>query len=145
MTASRKECRQALATKLQSEITGQPVPVFYAYQKAKLDGQSPVVVVSSGPAARPGQTFQGDGPVYELEVLTLVLMATAAGAYTEESSENLLDDLEEQIAASVNRRPQATDLWLALEYAGPSEPGVLEDLSGNTYRYETHRIAVYAK
>ena len=100
MSTSRATARKGLANLLTTALvgTGKPAQAVYAYQVGDFAGQSPVVVVSSGPMLRLRDTL---GECYrsrfELRIYTFVLYADPASNWTESDAEDALDTIEAAI------------------------------------------------
>jgi hypothetical protein len=81
-------------------------------------------------------TLRGTRPEHYLTVHTFVAYATD-GAWTEQDSENKLDELAAQIAALVDRS-QKTAAWSAITQAEPSVADTVV-IGGLEYRREITR------
>lgn len=138
MTASRKETRQALAQLLTTEVTS--AKKVYAFQKAKLKGQTPVLCVTSAGSARTRQTLAGSGATFTLDIHSFVLYADG-GSWTEEQAEDRLDDLEQQISAVVDKYAKSTS-WARLTYADRSDARSPVTLEGITYLHEVIPVEI---
>lgn len=136
ISGSRKQAREYLAGQLQGALvgTGLPAQAVYAYQVGDFQGQSPVVVVSSGGTLRERFTFKGTKPSYTLTVHVFVLYADETGAWTEENAEDALDDIEELIAG-VLAANQRSPYWEAISARAPSQTSSVM-VGGKEYRTE---------
>ncbi len=145
-TKSRETFRDAFATMLSTAITGvgQPVQAVYNYLKGTLAGESPVVLVTSGPILR---SKGGMGTrQYKMRVgLNLVVMIAKPPASTPGNNEQAVDDLvdtvEALIADVVSANQNNDDVWNDLKYTEqPSEPMNGHDLDGHPYVVEIIRL-----
>ncbi len=111
---ARKSVRKAFATLLTSSLvgTGKLSYTVKAYRWGNIQGQSPVVIVSSAGTMRTPLTFQGTVPSYQIQVDIFVAYSTEDSTYTEETAEDLLDDIEQAIAGVIAAN-QRTANWEA--------------------------------
>lgn len=139
---SRKTVRKELAALLSNDLvgSGKLAQAVYAYRVGDFEGQSPVVVVSSGGTLRQPWTMQGTMPVYHLEVDIFVLYANEAGTWTEENAEDRLDDIEQAIAEVIEKH-QVNQCWDALTQTEMSERTDLE-IGGVEYIHEMMVVEV---
>lgn len=138
---NRKTIRKALAALLETELVGSGLPAqaLYDYKASDFDGQTPVIVVSSGPANRSkqAQTTRVSSFVdLDIDVFTLY----AEESWTEENSEDKQDDLEKAIA-DVLMDNDTNDTWAQLSFNGPSELDFTV-VGGKMYRQETIRVQI---
>ena len=142
MSASRKAVRQALANVLRTECTS--AKQVYAYQKAKLKGQTPVLCVTSAGSLRDPLSLQGNKAAFALDIHVFVFYSDGK-SWTEEQAEDRLDDLEQQIALTVEKYRKSTS-WAHLAYAERSDARTPVTLEGFTYLHEVVpvEIQVYA-
>ena len=140
ITNSRKEARQHLADLLSVALvgTGKPAQAVYAYQVGDFQGQSPVVVVSSGGSVRERFTYTGTKPKFNLTIHVFVLYADETGAWTEQDAENALDDIEQIIGATLAAN-QKTAYWEALTPVNISQTGGVM-IGGKEYRTEVFSV-----
>lgn len=136
ISGSRKEARAHLAGQLAGALVGagKPAQAVYDYRVGDFQGQSPVVVVSSGGSNRERFTFRGTKPSFELTIHVFVLYADEAGTWTEENAEDALDDIEEVIAETLTAN-QRTNYWEAISFVEPSQTGSVM-VGGKEYRTE---------
>jgi hypothetical protein len=135
-TTSRKSAREHLAGQLTGALvgTGKPAQAVYAYRVGDFQGQSPVVVVSSGGTLRERFTFKNTRPVYTFTIHVFVLYADEAGTWTEQDAEDALDDIEEIIASTIQAN-QKSPYWETISFDAPSQTaGVM--VGGKEYRTE---------
>lgn len=138
MTTNRKALRQALRTLLAAEVTS--AQAVYGYQKARLAGQTPIVAITSASSERERFTMAGSTLAAVFDVHTFVLHsngATGATTWTEEDAENMLDDLEQQIAQACDRNPVKANGWARLAYKGATDARDLVKIEGVDYLHET--------
>ena len=136
ISGSRKDARKHLAGQLKAQLvgTGLPAQAVYDYRVGDFQGQSPVVVVSSGGSLRERFSFQGTKPKHALTIHVFVLYADETGAWTEADAEDALDDIEEIIANTLAAN-QKSSYWEAITPTAPSETsGVM--VGGKEYRTE---------
>lgn len=127
MTSNRKGPRDALATAItphlpraETVVTGMP-EVF---------DTCPVVVIVSGGAGRneeKGATFGGGSMAgMYFDVYTYVLP----------EDEDACDDLEQQVAAFVDKHRAMAPHWKDLDYAGRSQTTFVKTIDGKQYKQE---------
>ena len=144
MSTSRSVARKGLASLLTTALvgTGKPAQAVYAYQVGDFAGQSPVVVVSSGPMLRLRDTM---GECYrsrfELHVYTFVLYADPDSGWTESDAEDALDTIEAAIADVLLTNTRYTGYWDRIEYADATQPDGVE-IGGAEYRRELIKLTV---
>lgn len=144
-TKSREVMRDYLATLLGTALvgTGKPVTAVYNYMKGRLDGESPVVLVTSGPI---GREFAGSGTsqyamTVGVNLIVMVAEANASAGITEQEVDDLVDTIEAKIADVVSANQSAAGIWDQLRYSGtPSEPAPGKDLDGHPYVVEIIRL-----
>ncbi len=112
---ARKTVRKSFAALLTSALvgTGKLAYTVKAYRWGGIQGQSPVVIVSSYGTLRQPLTFQGTRPAYQLQVDVFVTYSTEDATYTEETAEDLLDDIEQVIAGVIAANQRNTN-WEAI-------------------------------
>jgi len=138
-TANRKLIRTALAEVLGREITH--AQAVYAYQKAKIAGQTPVLCVTSAGSAREPITMQGSSLTALLDIHVFVLYSDSASGWTEEDAEDRLDDIEQQVATVVDQYRRST-AWSRLAYAERSDARSPIVLEGSTYLHEVIPVEI---
>lgn len=145
-TKSRETFRDAFATMLNTAVTGagQPVSSVYNYFKGALSGESPVVLVTSGPILR---KIAGMGTQqYAMRVgLNLIVMVAEIPSGTpggnEQGVDDLVDTIEAKIADVVSANQKNDGVWNDLKYTDqPSEPMPGKDLDGHPYVVEIIRL-----
>lgn len=118
-STSRKTVRDALSALLSAGLTGSgnPAQAVYGYLKSDFEGQSPVVLVQSGPIQRstPTVTDVWDNLI-RLNVLVWVMDADAASGWTDEDVDNKADEVEAAIADIIIAN-EKTDNWNNITYA----------------------------
>jgi hypothetical protein len=139
MTTNRKTLRLALRTLLKAEVTS--AQEVYGYQKARLKGMTPLVCITSASSERPRFTMAGSRLAAAFDVHTFVLHSDGAAAtWTEEDAENMLDDLEQEIAAACGKNPVRAGKWDKLAYSGPTDARALVKIEGVDYLHEVVTI-----
>ena len=134
---SRQAARTGLAQLLTTALvgTGLPVQAVYAYQVGDFQGQSPVVVVTSGPMERLRDTM---GECYRsrfnLLIYVFVLYAAPGTTWGEDDAEDALDAIEAAIADTLLTNTRTAN-WDRIEYAGASEVDAVV-IGGVEYRRE---------
>ena len=141
---SRATVRKAVAALFTPLVQSGLVQVVYDYQVGDLQGQSPVIVVVSGPAKHEKITERsGTETHHVINVHLLVLYATEDGAWTEEMSEDKIDAVEKAVA-DVLIDNAFTEPWVELTMGDFSE--VTAMLVGNvTYRHEAVSTDVHTR
>jgi hypothetical protein len=130
--ADRKACREALAVGLTNAVP--LAQVVYAYEPHDFDLNSPVVTVNSMGSERPRGTVAGTYATFYFDVAVWVLYSDSANNYTEQDAENLIDQIEQQIAAYL-AAPREQVLWNKLSVNGQTQAGY-QVIGGNVYRTE---------
>jgi hypothetical protein len=138
MSANRKTLRAALAGVLTTEVTS--AQAVYAYQKARLNGQTPVICVTSAGSSRERMTMRGGRLSALLDIHVFVLYSDGA-SWTEAQAEDRLDDIEQQIAAAVEKYARSTS-WASLAYAERSDARTPVTLEGITYLHEVIPVEI---
>lgn len=138
---NRKTPRKALAALLEAALVGigKPAQALYDYKASDFDGQTPVIVVSSGPAerAKQAQTTRVSSFVdVDIDVFTMY----AEEGWSEEDSEDKQDDLEKAIS-DVLMDNDSTDDWAQLSFNGASELDFTA-VGGKMYRRETIPVRI---
>ncbi len=116
---SREGARKALAQLLETALVGtsKPVQAVYAYQVGDFRGQSPVVVVTSGPMERLRDTM---GACYRsrfnLMIYVFVLYAEPGLSWGEDDAEDALDAIEAAIADTLLSNTRTAN-WDRLDYS----------------------------
>jgi hypothetical protein len=144
-TKSREVMRDQFSVLLSAALvgSGKPVTAVYNYFKGRLDGESPVVLVTSGPIAREiaGQGTAQFAMKVGLNVIVFVAEANADAGITELEVDDLVDSIEAKIADVVAANQSAAGYWDNLKYSGqPSEPVAGKDLDGHPYVVEYIRV-----
>lgn len=135
MTVNRKDVRQAVAEVLRG-VFGSAVQEVYDYAAADFRGKSPVVRVLSGGSERGARMF-GDEVVLVVEFW--VLFSQKRSGYTRGDAENIIDDLEWQLATWAEER-QNGPLWTGVAYDGTSTVGQTPVVRGEAWLVEMVRL-----
>lgn len=110
--------------------------------QAKAFEQSPVIVITSAASDRQRTTLRGSTATFAFNLHLFVAFAEDGEAgYTDADAEDLLDQLEREIAQFVDGN-QRTDHWTALAYAQPTDAGAPALVGGREYRHELVALAV---
>lgn len=127
---SRKTLRKAVAGFLTTEL-GSTVQAVYPFQKKQLDNQSPVIVIHSASADRTTASNQllltGSYLYLSVHIFARYQDLQATPPWTEEDSEDQMDDLEQKITSWVLREGDnndgldSTKPWLTLATSGASD------------------------
>lgn len=140
---NRETYRNAVATLLNAALvgTGKPAQIVYNYKIAKLDGQTPVVVVTTGGSSRgPRENLAYVPGRIDIDIFNFVLygVVSEVGAvtWTAENSDDTLDLLEKSVLDVImNYSGPYQNLWSRWWVNGDSEPD--EVLMGSDiYRLE---------
>jgi hypothetical protein len=142
----RKVVRKAFAALVTAELTAEHINgEVYAFQKSRFDGQTPVICVVSGASDR---VTVADRMILteselQLRVHNFVRYQDADGIppWTEENSEDQIDDLETLISNIVlacggPKEPTPTQPWLNCWTVGSSEM-TRAIFEGIDYRHES--------
>lgn len=131
---NRQTARDTLAALITNEVSA--AQAVYPYLVSDFKGQSPVVVVASGGTMRMPFTLRGTRPEHYLNVFYFVAYAQA-GEWTEQDSENKLDELAADVATLIDAS-QKTAAWSALTQVEPSSTDTTV-IGGVEYRREMTR------
>lgn len=147
MSVSRQTSREALAALLSTALvgSGKPAAAVYDYLVGDFQGQSPVVVVASGPIDRQRDSL---GACYRTSFLlrcyVFVAYSDPAGTWTEADAEDAIDAIEVLIADTVLANSRSAGAWDSLTYETATELDSVT-IGGVEYRREiiTLRGEVY--
>lgn len=150
---NRKTVRKFLAAQLQVHL-GSLVQAVYDYQKSSFGKQSPVVCVVSRESTRITTSLEmittESQLAYDIHIFVRYQDSTAVPPYTEEQSEDLIDDIEAAIANFIlahgensegEKRIGADAIpWLGLAIESPSQidQALIDNID---YRHETIAVA----
>lgn len=139
-TPNRETGRDALLTLLQNSIGTSTVQAFYNYQVGDFAGQSPVLVVTSGPAERSYLSYGAAhmATTFQYDIHTFVLYSSGT-VWTEDMAEDRLDLIEKEIADCVQDNYAGT-IWQALTWGGASSIDSLT-LGGDEYKHEVVTVS----
>lgn len=142
---NRKDVRKAFAALLRTHMTGSgnPAQSVYDHLVSDFGGETPVVVVSSGPILRAPFVFDNSQAKVRLDVFFFVWYGdkdTAPADYTVEAAENILDEME-RIMAEVIEGNKETQWWNAITQTDFSERNDM-DIGGNYYLRERFVLEV---
>lgn len=111
---SRRPAREALAALLTTALvgSGKPATAVYDYLVGDFEGQSPVVVVASGPMLRLrdnlGECYRSR---FNLRCFVFVAYSDPAGTWTEADAEDAIDAIEAAIADVVLANGRVSGAW----------------------------------
>lgn len=136
MNVSRETVRKAFASVLQATlVSGGLAQAVYGYQVGDFGGQSPVVVVASGPILRERRSL---GPCYHttatLMVYVFVAYADQASGWTEADAEDRIDAIEVSVADALLANTSTIN-WSDGRYVQPTQLDGVE-IGGKEYRRE---------
>lgn len=138
---NRKTARQALAALFSATLvgSGKPCEAFYRYRVGKFDGKSPVGVLMSAGSKRPklsvGITTLREITLY-FDLYVFVAYSDSTTSWTDENSEDKLDDIEKLIADTVADNERTAN-WELLTMGDRSETGeFVSVVGGMSYRRE---------
>jgi len=144
---SRKTIKEEIATGLSTALvgSGKPAIALYSYQKGKLGGESPVILVTSGTLDR---EFKGMGSTtfdsrFIIDCHVLVYDGDENQPLTETQREDKGDELEVGIATWVASHQKGTN-YRALRYQKPTERASVVMLDGEPYLLEIISLEVEA-
>lgn len=144
---TRRSVREALATKLREQMvgTGKACQAVYEYQKERLKGVVPCVVVVSEPLESLIVEEVGPATIYNVGVHTFAYYEDVgtgtvdAPEYDEQDSENDMDEMAEEIRITHKLYGERTDEddpeWL-FWYLRKSVVDSYTDLEGREFRHE---------
>lgn len=113
---SRAPIRRAIAEGLETATAGVSTPpAVYPYMRTGFDGESPLVRVWTDSAGRPDSLEQGLNSQFLVTVQVWVMVDERAPATVQEESEDLLDEIEREIATWIEANV-SSDLWHSLRY-----------------------------
>jgi len=141
MSTSREAARDALVALLKTALKGAGLPVktVTGSKVDDLSGLTPLVSVLSAGTLRQRLTFQGDIPVFSLEVQIWVRQECTG--WTNAQAEDALDRIESLIAGTYESN-RGTANWEALEYSGPT---TVHEISVAGTAYYMERIPTTVK
>ena len=143
MSYSRKTVRDALASLLNTALTGtgKPAQAVYGYQVGDFQGQSPVVIVTSAGSERDQLTMATRRTShFHLNIHILVLNADPSSGWTEAMAEDALDTIEQLVDQTLAAN-LVTTTWRDVAYDGRSTV-INVALGGSDYRYELIPVAI---
>jgi hypothetical protein len=135
---SRETVRKAFATLLESGVT--QAQDVYPYQVGDFNGQSPVLVVTSGGTERRNLTLRNRIPKYWFDIHVFVLYAEPDASWGEDDAEDALDNIEQAIATIIDANQQTAN-WSKIDYDGRSKADSLV-IAGTEYRHEVIPVVV---
>lgn len=141
---NRKTIRQRLATLMEPDLVGagKAAKKLFRYKPGKLssDASTHVIVLTSAPANRSRQAQPTRAhSILHFEIWLLVLYS--AEGWTEEQSEDKLDNMEKEVSDWLLDNADNHDEWDGIEL-GETEYDIVAAPGGNTYRQEVIPIQV---
>ena len=136
---SRKEARALLVVGLRNALTNISADNIIGYQP-NLTGEFPVIAVLSAGSRRPPMTARGTMGAFALRIN--VFVRREATDWSREQAEDLLDDLEAQIAEHLEKVRGETIAWKSLDYDTMSEVAFFVPQAGIVYVVETIHVTV---
>lgn len=138
--SARSDARQALADLITANLD--MLAAVYSYQKTDLQGQTPVVAITSGGSNRQPLTSRGSSATYTLDVHLFVLHRDPAANWDEEQAEALLDEIEAALGALLDANRRNPPAWQRISYSGPSNASETITLNGQVYLHEVVSLDV---
>ena len=139
---NRKTARQAVAALFEAALvgTGKPCEAFYRYRVGDFAGKSPVGVLMSSGSKRP-KISVGVSALREItlyfDLYIFVAYADQSTGWTDENSEDKLDDVEKLVAEVVADHERNSGNWEALTMGDRSETAeIVSVFGGMSYRRE---------
>lgn len=132
---ARDRLTSLLSTALSSASLTQAV---YGYQVGDFGGQSPVVVVTSGPIERVADSFGTCWRTQATLYVHVFVLYSDGGTWGEDDAEDAIDAIEAKIADVVADNAHTVS-WSNLAFAEPSYVDGLE-IGGVEYRHELFTI-----
>lgn len=132
---SRKDARNALAGYLSSTLTS--AQKVYAYQVSDFSQEAPIVYITSSGSDRQLLTGRGFSNAFSLNVHTFVLYPSehTGKNYNEQNAEDILDQLEAQIAQAV-LDIRGHSIIKSIQYQEGSNADTTVEIGGETYLHE---------
>lgn len=121
MATSRQTIRDALETLLTATLVGEGLPVktVTGSKVDSLAGNTPLVGILSGPAARGPLAFTGNQVAFDLEIQVLVRQSVE-GSWTPAQAGDALDEIEALIAGAFETNRRLTGVWDTIHFAEPT-------------------------
>jgi hypothetical protein len=135
---SRATVRAALAALLTTGVSA--AQRVYDHQAELLNGESPVVCVTSASSERARMTLGDTRGRAGFVVDVHLFVAYKATGWTPKQAEDMLDTLEQQVAAVVFANPRTTS-WAGLAYAEPSVARDTVTIGGTVYLHEVVAVS----
>ena len=130
----RKEARKHLAGLLTAALDS--AQVVSASGPEKLRGQTPVVYLSSSGTDRTRETSQGFYSYAFINIHILVRRSKEEDDYTTADAEDILDDLEKEVAIALDNAQSQEGYWSAIDYDARSNADRLVVEDGIVYIHE---------
>lgn len=139
---NRKDARQAFASLLEAALVGSGKPVEAVYRHGTYDfgRKSPVVVILNGGTQRTRRAIGSGAMQFDSELLldvhVFVAYRVLADSWTDEDSENKLDDIEKIIMDTIGDNARHLTYWRDCEPDNARTTINVIDLAGIGYRHE---------
>jgi len=134
---SRKAVRTALQTGLQAAVTN--AQEVLGYKPTRPDGKSPIVGITSLMTDRPPLSLLGTKDQFDFSIVLMVNITTRE---LEAEAEDILDDLEQQVAQYIEDNKGKTANWKTLTHNGGSTISYFQPQAGVVYVQEAIPIRV---
>lgn len=140
---NRKDIRNMLATLMEADLVGvsKAAKKFYGYKPASFDEESTHIIVLTSASADRSKQAQ---PVRAHSVLNFdvwLFVVYAAKDWTEQQSEDKLDDMEKEVSDWLLDHADNNDNWQGI-MLGKTEYDVVPSVGGTAYRQEVIPIEV---
>lgn len=141
MTRNRKDIRAQLKAILDAGASIPQDIIGYKPSLEDIQAQSPIVSITSAGGSREAFTFQGMRLSPGLFDITLYVLTTDGAGFTKDEAEDLLDDLEAEIAGTLANNRSHSGYWQDITWASPSS---IADVAreGVTYIREIITLAI---
>lgn len=135
---SRESVRKELHGLLQVGVPSAQAVV--AYQASDFEGKSPVVMITGAGTSRDTMTFDGMKARFFFGVSLFILHADPASGWTEEEAEDLIDQVEYEVAKTFEAN-QRSQYWEAIVW---EESSLIDRItvSGEPFLLEVIPVAV---
>jgi len=139
---NRKDVRHMLANALTGTLKS--LQVVYPNEPEIAQGQTPIGYLTSAGSSRVKFTAQGLSNVFYFELHVLVLSSKEEEGYTVADSEDILDDIEKEVAVFIANNDSRDGLWLVLEQEEASNARTAVIENGEKYIQEITTLKVRA-
>lgn len=136
MAINRSDVRKQMAALLRLEVEAIPDNQIFDHKISSTNGATPLIVLASAGSERPPRAY----PRFAIAVNCMVLYSEESEGYTRSDAEDLIDLIESQVAAVVEKF-QGYDNIFAIDYEGRS---LLDEFSLNGVPYLCETIVLVA-